>query len=90
MNAAMVVENSFWLWFEHSSFVAQCCFTGCSFRTPPSLQRLHFLLQWLLAGLLAGLQHLPLGLTWALRRWRRSAPGGGGAGGAGRRASELL
>jgi hypothetical protein len=23
MNAAMVVENSFWLWFEHSSFVAQ-------------------------------------------------------------------
>lgn len=23
MNAAMVVENSFWLWFEHCSFVAQ-------------------------------------------------------------------
>ena len=29
-------------------------------------------------------------LTSALRRWPRSAPGGGGAGGAGRRASELL
>ena len=23
MNAAMVIENSFWLWFEHCSFVAQ-------------------------------------------------------------------
>ena len=29
MNAAMVVENSFWLWFEHSSFVAQANSGNC-------------------------------------------------------------